>query len=248
MPRKPKTQQNENVEGVSGRDLFQTPNYATDIIVPFLRYVKGEDRHFRVWECAAGLRKMARRLNENRFDVLQTDLQDGFNFLTDVMSFPFDCIVTNTPFSLKKKFFLKCLEYNVPFALLIPADYSGWIIEAVNNYGCEKIIPTRRIDYITPNTLQRIWEGETFEMLNDAGQNEEELTLEQYKESLPLTWSGAMASTEDRFSFESIYEAPASLLRKYSSSYFHSMWLTRYFGLGRSETFVELTNEQKNNI
>jgi hypothetical protein len=43
------------------------------------------------------------------------------------------------------------LELDVPFALLIPADYSGWMIQAVDFYGCIKIIPTRRIDYITPS-------------------------------------------------------------------------------------------------
>jgi hypothetical protein len=31
-------------------------------------------------------------------------------------------------------------------------------------------------------------------------------------------------------------------------SYFHSYWLTRYFGLGKSETFVELTKKMRKNI
>jgi len=57
--------------------------------------------------------------------------------------------------SLKKKFFEKCIEYNLPLALLIPADYSLWVIDAIRKYGCEKIIPDHRIDYITPNQIKK---------------------------------------------------------------------------------------------
>ena len=40
MPRKPKTPQKEDLEGVSGRDQFQTPNYAVDLLVPYLKSLK----------------------------------------------------------------------------------------------------------------------------------------------------------------------------------------------------------------
>ena len=178
---KPKRNQAENIEGVSGRDLFQTPNYATDLLIPFI-----PENIKTIWECAYGDGKISNRLAKH-YDILETDIRGGFghklNFITDVMSFPFDCIITNPPFSLKRKFYEKCLSYKVPFALLIPADYSGWIIKAVQD-GAEKIIPTRRIDYITPN-------------------------------------------------------------EKESHAQFHSMWLTYGFNLGKSETFVELTNKEK---
>lgn len=252
MPRKPKTQQTENENEVSGRDLFQTPNYATDIIVPYLNRLLRYYKDARIWECAAGLGKMLRRLRYHGFNAYGSDLNSEefpvHNFLTQSNGQEFDCIVTNTPFSLKKKFFLQCVQYNVPFALLIPADYSGWIIEAVNKYGCEKIVPTRRIDYITPNTLRRIWEGEVWEITKkELGLDSPLIDMQMYIDSYPMEWQHALADHKE-FKFKSIYNAPSNLLRKYSSSYFHSMWLTRYFGLGRSETFVELTNEQKNNI
>lgn len=187
---KPKKTQKENENEVDGRDLFQTPNYATDIIVPFLKILawKPPYHRFRIWECACGEGKIVNRLKEHNLNVFGTDLRDSqkTNFLLDNPPDSPDCIVTNPPFSLKRKFYEKCLEYKVPFALLIPADYSGWVIKAVQD-GAEKIIPTRRIDYITPNN-------------------------------------------------------------KKSSSQFHSLWLTFGFGLGKSETFVELTNEMKRNI
>lgn len=149
--RKPKKQQKENLTAVDGRDTFQTPNYAVDLLIPHLTWLSHPN--FRIWECASGQGKIVDRLEENGFSVFGTDLQHtpSVNFLYDVAPMKFDCIVTNPPFSLKRKFYFKCLDYQKPFALLIPADYSGWLIDAVNRDGCEKIIPTRRIDYITPN-------------------------------------------------------------------------------------------------
>jgi hypothetical protein len=103
-----------------------------------------------------------------------------------------------------------CVITHIPFALLIPADYSGWIIEMMQN-GCEKIIPTRRVDYLTPNMLSNI---------NKSGVISEYYRLE---------------------------DVPTCILRNYTSN-FHSMWLTWGLNIGKQETYVELTNEMKNNI
>lgn len=250
--RKTKTPQKEDLEQVSHRDNFQTPNYATDLIVPFLADLvpMSPGRRFRIWECAAGQGKMLTRLEHWDFDVFGSDLQwtPPVNFLTDPSPIEFDCIVTNTPYSSKKKFYERCKTHGVPFALLIPADYAGWIIDAIEKDGCEKIIPTRRIDYITPNILRRIWEGETWEIIKREQDLDSPLiTKEMYVDSYPMEWQQSMIEQE-AFRFESIYDAPVHLLRKYSSSDFHSMWLTWGFNIGKTETFVELTNEMKNNI
>jgi len=205
VPKKPKTNQAEVQNEAQGRDLFQTPSYATELLIPFI----SKDINV-IWEPACGDGKIVQRLTENKYSVFPSDIRhsDGwidntvYNFIagdeTGTIPYPIwvsfqtqkVAIVTNPPFSLKRRFYEKCLEYKVPFALLIPADYSGWIIKAIQN-GAEKIIPTRRIDYITPTGL-----------------------------------SGATGHT----------------------SYYHSMWLTWGFNLGKTETFVELTNEMKENI
>lgn len=140
---KPKKTQPETPDEIQERDFFQTPNYATDIVADFLP--RGV-----IWECAEGHGRIVARLRAHGFAVFGTDLLTGQNFLTDQPIKIFDCIVTNPPFSIKRKFFSRCLSMDEPFALLLPADYSGWMIDAVRLYGCEKIIPTRRIDYITP--------------------------------------------------------------------------------------------------
>ena len=181
MSIKPKTPQKENPTKIDGRDLFQTPNYATKLIIPFL------PKGIRVvWECACGEGKILKVLLDSGYGCAGTDLKQGINFLDYDYPEHYDAIVTNPPFSLKRKFYEQCRKHELPFALLIPADYSGWIIRAIQD-GAEKIIPTRRIDYITPTN-------------------------------------------------------------KESHSQFHSMWLTWGFGLGKTETFVDLTKEMKEDI
>jgi hypothetical protein len=49
----------------------------------------------------------------------------------------------------------------------------------------------------------------------------------------------------ERTNYYSIEELPTSLLYKYSSAQFHSMWLTWGFNMGKTETFVELSVEQR---
>jgi hypothetical protein len=203
-PAKTKTPQESTPEIVQNRDLFQTPNYAVDLLIPFIP--KG--RFNWAWEPASGDGKIARRLLEKtELDVFVSDIRysevmpnEVYNFLLGVSaedSLPFNnwegfdietgVIITNPPFSLKRQFYKRCMIFNMPFALLIPADYSGWIIRACQE-GAEKIVPTRRIDYITPSGK-----------------------------------SGATGQSAD----------------------FHSMWLTWGFELGKTETFVELSIEEK---
>ena len=148
---KPKRTQPQIPTERQGRDFFQTPNYATNLLIPFI-----PKDIVSVWEVAYGAGKISGQLRNSGYTVFESDIQSDdpnkvFNFLSDIKSVPEKIsIITNPPFSLKEKFYLKCLEYGVPFALLIPADYSGWVIRALQN-GSEKVIPTRRIDYLTPS-------------------------------------------------------------------------------------------------
>lgn len=180
-------------EILHGRDTFETPNYATDLLVPFI------PANFEfVWEPAAGSGRIAYRLEEHGFSVIRSDIRDfgGWNVYHNFIGggpppCKFDCIITNPPFSLKAQFVEKAVEIGKPFALLISAEYSAQQIKWIREYGCGKIIPSRRIDFITP--------------------------------------TGRRGSE--------------------SASQFHSMWLTRGFGLDRSEVFVDLSiKEKKENI
>jgi hypothetical protein len=209
--KKPITTTRKAPEEQQLRDTFQTPAYATDLIIPFIpKDIK------QVWECAYGNGKISRQLRKSGYTVFESDLKSYdpakvYNFISDPKkNLPEKIsIITNPPFSIKELFVEKCFEYWVPFALLVNADYSQQNINWVRR-GCEKIIPTARISYITPNVIKRVNTGETTD-------------------------------------YTCIDDIPVSLLHKYSSAQFHSMWITWGFNLGRTETFVDLSVEQRRN-
>jgi hypothetical protein len=138
---------------VQGRDTFETPNYATDLLIPFIpKNIK------RIWECAAGDRKITNRLIHWGYDTYSTDLRDAVsvNFLTWDLKDQYtycDCIITNPPFSVKDMFIEKAFEYGVPFAFLINMDYSMQMCNWIRR-GCQRIVPDRRIDFLTPTGRQ----------------------------------------------------------------------------------------------
>lgn len=164
MPRtKPKRPQKGNKNNVSGRDLFQTPNYAVDLLVPYLP----ERDIYYIWEPAAGEGKITKRLlaTVKRSIIWSTDIRENDfirepnvkNFLDNNNFYWIDnglnpIIITNPPFSLKYKFANKALEYDIPFALLIPFDMCQRMARLFQ-IGCQGLVPTARIDYITPTGL-----------------------------------------------------------------------------------------------
>jgi len=228
------------------RDTFETPRYATELLIPFI------PKNFPyVWECAAGNGRISKVLKERGFWVTCTDIRVNqevidlkHNFLDDIdlpsklskLGERFS-VITNPPFSIKEEFIEKAFEMKVPFAFLINADYSGSQINWIKR-GCEKIIPTRRIGFLTPNILKRIHEGETYELI--LKRLPKKFTLKEYKETFPTQWNEILETYTDIHNYKSIEECPQELLYKYTSSQFHSMWLTYGFELGQTETFVDL--------
>lgn len=242
-----KTKENyKSKEKISNpRDNFYTPRYAVELLIP---YVPSSVDY--VWECANGDGNISNiLLEELGLSVVGTDLRDDEpkDFFED-SSIPFlfretnSAIITNPPFGLKKEFFHRCLKFGKPFALLIPLDYSLWIIDAIRLYGAEKIIPDRRIDFITPFISDLVYKKELLLFLKKLG-----LKYKNF-DSIPeevLQDYGGDIPRYDKMNWKDI---PEELITKHSSADFHSGWLTWGFGLGSSEVFVELSNDDKKRI
>jgi hypothetical protein len=248
---KPITKAKQSPESSQIRDSFETPRYAVDLLIPFI-----PKDIIRIWECAAGNGRISNVLLRNHFYVSESDIRlighvsKTHNFLSDGLgehqlswieqkkSF---AIVTNPPFSIKDLFIEKAFEYGVPFAFLINADYSGQQIDWIKR-GCEKIIPTRRINYLTPNILRRIHEGEVWKVAKENLPN-----ISSFKDFVEFNRNLTDAESicnwsayKEIHNYTTVESVPQKLLHKYSSSQFHSMWLTWGFNLGRTETFVDL--------
>ena len=91
-------------------DSYQTPEWATRAVLPHLPPVRGT-----VWEPACGGGQMAEALRNAGFEVMATDLSEGFDFLFLPPPGPFCGIITNPPFALGQQFIERALD-------LVPAD------------------------------------------------------------------------------------------------------------------------------
>ena len=128
---------------------FWTPPEAVRYITPHIR------KEWRVWECAdANEGNIVQTLREDGYDVVGTDILNGFDFLSPLMPTPeFDCIVTNPPYSIKDEWLQRCYDLGKPFALLLPITALGEQ-ERVKMYkqnGIQLLLPPSRINFGTPS-------------------------------------------------------------------------------------------------
>lgn len=100
-------------------DFYPTPPEATQALLDFLNLPSGT----KIWEPAAGEHHMSNVLKSNGFDVEETDILTGQDFLTYEPQFKAEWIITNPPFSLAQEFIKKASQYNIPYAFLLKSQY-----------------------------------------------------------------------------------------------------------------------------
>lgn len=124
-----------------------TPPYA---LTPLYAYLP---KSWVIWESACGQGHLSRGLQDNGFEVVSTDIQQGFDFFT-YEPIHFDMIITNPPFSCKLQFLERCYRLAKPFALLLPVEVLGVasIQRLFDQYGVEIILLNQRVNFATINT------------------------------------------------------------------------------------------------
>lgn len=128
-------------------DYYETPCYAVE---PLLRYIPNS---WKIWECACGEgRGIQTYFIEHGYDVYGSDilLYGSHDFITYYPEFPFDCIVTNPPFSLKTQFLERAKQFRKPFAFLmnITALETERRHKVFSDCGLQLLLPNKRISYI----------------------------------------------------------------------------------------------------
>ena len=138
----------------SDRDLYHTPDWVTQTLLPALRPVTC------IWEPAAGQGKMTGALQAAGYDVIATDIADGLDFLAEKRNRGAEAIVTNPPFNQAREFIEHALALMEPVrgqvAMLLRTDYDHAITRQHLFGGCpafaKKLVLTRRIVwYERPN-------------------------------------------------------------------------------------------------
>lgn len=135
---------------VGSPDDFQTPPAALKPLYPFL------NKDWKIWECATGKGNLAEALRGGGYDVIDTDILTGLDFLT-YRPENFDCILTNPPFKYKQQFLERAYMLGVPFAFLLPlTTFETAKRQALFlKYGLEVVFFDRRINFEVPGNVNK---------------------------------------------------------------------------------------------
>jgi hypothetical protein len=144
---KPKANRSGDVSqaGAAGYDCCQTPPYALDPLLPYVR------PSWRVWEPAAGDGLMADALAAHGCEVARSDVQSGGDFFTSPAP-AYDVLITNPPYSLKYAWLERCYDLGRPFALLVPLEMLGAAKcqKLTRRHGVEVMLLSRRVNFKMP--------------------------------------------------------------------------------------------------
>lgn len=129
-----------------------TPKYAVNIIVPFLEAMKNKKSKFVIWApFSKDNHHFANYLRKLGFEVINTHIDNGQDFITYEPNFEFDMILDNPPFKNKTKFVEKAISYKKPFALFLPFNSLGDRgipnLFLNNNLDLEMLIPDHRTEF-----------------------------------------------------------------------------------------------------
>lgn len=104
-------------------DFYPTPTEVTHALIDFLESECLLNRRYSIWECACGDGAMSKVFKERGYDVYETDINKGIDFLTASFDGFCDWIITNPPFNRSVEFIEHADTLNKPFAFLLKAQY-----------------------------------------------------------------------------------------------------------------------------
>jgi len=162
---------NKSAKDRSKTEFYPTPKEVTILLLEFLKIPKDNV----IWESACGKGNMSRTMENMGYAVISYDLNDmgygdtGIDFLTSNYG-GFDWIITNPPFNISEDFIHRCIEYKVPFALLLKSQYwhSKKRIKLFNECKPKYVLPlTWRPDFLfgqkggspTMECLWTVWDN-----------------------------------------------------------------------------------------
>jgi hypothetical protein len=127
------------------RDLYETPAWVTEALLP---HIPGDI--FEVWEPACGSGKMVRALEGAGFTVHATDIDQGHDFLSDILPYA-AAIVTNPPYAIATEFIERAIQQCHFVAMLLRTDFdhakSRSYLFANSSAFAKKVVLTKRIQW-----------------------------------------------------------------------------------------------------
>ena len=129
-------------------DECYTPAYG---VTPIIKYIKPNDV---VW-CPFDTKdsEFVKQINVNN-EVIHTHIDNNQDFLTYQPTAHWDVIISNPPFTNKRKFFERALSFNKPFALIMA---NTWLNDAApkqlfKDKDLQLLMFDKRMEFIQPNS------------------------------------------------------------------------------------------------
>lgn len=123
-------------------DEIYTPSNAIDYIKPFL--IPGST----IFEPCYGTGNLVKHFSSMGFKIIGNENIDYFN--NDIKTSDYDYLITNPPYSNKRKFIKHAIDLNVPFAFLVPLTTLGGkeAHSLFKDSNIQIIIPSKRIQFL----------------------------------------------------------------------------------------------------
>lgn len=139
-------------QNANGGDEQYTPKRGVEILLPHIQHLKNktiwcpfdkEDSQFVVV------------LKDNGFQVVFSHIENDQDFFTYKPEH-FDVIISNPPYKGKRKFLEKALEFNKPFALLLPLNILSDLVinQTMKSEDLQLLIPSKRMRFYNNKTKQ----------------------------------------------------------------------------------------------
>ena len=135
--------------------LFQATDYfelntPVEAILPLFKHIpEFVFRDYVFWECTGKNSNITKVFKERGYNIFETHIDDGIDFLKDEPSFHYDIIITNPPYKYKNQFLKRAYELKKEFWFLLPLTTLGSVARGkmFRKNGINVLFLDRRIDF-----------------------------------------------------------------------------------------------------
>ena len=141
-------------------DEVYTPFYAVEPLLEFLP----QNKNFTIW-CPFDEEWSAyvQTFRDKGYKVIHTSITEGQDFFDYEPKEPYDCIISNPPFSKKDEVLDRLYKLNKPFAILLPVNsIQGKKRHSIFNHDIELLVFDGRVDYHTWGNFKEYKTGNHF--------------------------------------------------------------------------------------
>ena len=166
-----------------GGDEQYTPAKTVEILLPYIQHLKGKT----IW-CPFDREdsQFVKVLIANGFKVVYSHLDYGQDFF-EYEPEQWDVIISNPPYTNKRKYWERCLDLGKPFALLLPVNILSDSVINVSLRERERETVALQLQLLIPSRRTRFYNAKTGEIGKSPTFKAAYFAINLFKEQIILT-------------------------------------------------------------